>query len=148
MSTDPLPLDEWVPQAIDMMLAERVSFEHAAMTLGHAFPNHDEAARYMRRKSYRDAWERQQKLYYESKSSPAAHTKTIAIGKMIDDSDRLRQAGRFKEAAEILFSVAKAEGWVGPETTTNIFQDLSGQEIERLRDALAKRREATAPKPN
>jgi len=131
-----------------MMLAERVSFEHAAMTLGHAFENCDEAARYMRRKAYRDAWERQQRAYYESKANPAAHSKAINTGKMLDDSDRLRQAGRFKEAAEILFSVAKMEGWVGPETSTTIFQDLSGAEIERLRDALAKRREAASTKPN
>jgi len=148
VSTDPLPIDDWVPLAIDIMLNERVTFEHAALTLSHAFETHDEAARYMRRKSWRDAYDRQSRIFYESQGTTDAATKSRLVGEMLADARALRLAGRFKEANEATANAAKLLGYNTPDTNINLFQDLSGAEIERLRDALAKRREAASSKPN
>lgn len=136
-------LDWWVPQVIDAMLEERIPFHIAANQIGvyadHAMPA-EEGAAYCRRRAFKEAYAARSREFYANRSAPVNHSKAILTGKMLDHAETLSKIGKSKDAADILAQVAKIEGWTGPESTTTIFQDLSGSDFDRLRDALARKR--------
>lgn len=143
------PLDFWVPQVIDAMLEERIPFHIAANQLG-VYPDRgmtaEEGAAYCRRKAFKEMYAQRSRSYFADKAGPGNHTKSVLTGKMLDHAETLAKMGKVKESAEVLAQVAKIEGWTGPESTTTIFQDLSGSDFDRLRDALARKRAANESK--
>lgn len=125
------------------MLEERIPFLDAATILGVA-PAAGEppcdakwAGDCQRRKSWRDVYARVARQFYEAKASDSNHSKKILVGRMLSASEALRQMGKPKEEVEALAQVAKTEGWVGSETTVNLFSELSGADFARLRASLA-----------
>ena len=128
--------ESWYSRVASLMLVERLDFLQACLVEGIPMSPAD-ALKHQRRRSWRDAWEQQSRAYYEDKSSISAHSKSILKGKMLDNSERLTQAGKFKEAAEVLFQLAKVEGWVGAETSINFWDSLTGADITKLREKFA-----------
>lgn len=150
MSTE--PLDPWVPDVIDIMLSEHVPLHVAAARHGLLFNEQPmterDGAAYARRRAFKDLYERMSRAYFAAKAADSVHTKAVLTGKMLSQSEALSQAGKHKEAADVLAQVAKISGWVGPESTTTIFQDLSGADLQVLREKLAARLSAEQSKPS
>lgn len=144
----PKPLSDIDPQLIDIMVAERKTLLQAAAELGipsAAFGADDKltperaAASYIRRKPFRDLFAAATRTYYSDRANIASHDKTILIGKMLDNAERLSQQGKHKEASDVLAQIAKIEGWQGPESSVTIFSQLSGQDFGLLRERMAQR---------
>ena len=133
------PPDPWWREAARMMLEESVNLETAAASLGIPDITPQVAQNIKRRKAWRDLLSKESMLFFTGKAQPSAHSKSILIGKMLMDAELLRGQGRIKDAADVLFQVAKMEGWVGPETTTNIFQTLSGDNLAKLKEQFSKK---------
>ena len=64
---------------------------------------------------------------------------------MLALAEQLTSAGKLADAEEALFKVAKIEGWVGSETTNNIFASLSGADYAKIREQLAAKQAQAAP---
>lgn len=146
--SDPQELDTWAEQAILTALEERVPFHVAA---SYYLPNamtFEQGQQYQRRKAFREAWARISREFYKSKSSGATHDKSILTGKMLAHAEALSQAGKLKDAADVLAQVAKIEGWTGPESTTHIYQSLTGSDFEQWRQDIAERRSRKEHKVN
>jgi len=131
------PAPVWYEDAIRLMLEEpTLSLPDAVAALGIPASVQD-CLRHKRTRAWREAWERLSREWQEHQASPAVHTKAALVGRMKMDAEHLRRQGDFARAAEVESRIARVEGWTGPETTTNIFNDLSGSDFAALRAALA-----------
>jgi len=59
--------------------------------------------------------------------------------------DALEQQGRWKDAVDALFQIAKLDGMVGPETNISIFDSLSGLDFVALEERVARRAAEKSP---
>jgi len=133
-----LPGEPWYIDAIKLMIEERLDLATAASHFGQ-FLGPEDAANHQRRSAFKTLHDRLSKEYYENKSSPAQHSKIRLIGEMRDITQRLLEQGKLKEAADVITQTAKMEGMIGPESTTNIFQQLTGENFANIREALSKK---------
>lgn len=96
----------------------------------------EEAEVHERRKSFERAkWDAEHKYAAEIGSNPDWN-KTVLVGEMRIIATKLREMGEYKQAAEVLFSLAKITGDVGPDVQTNVFEGLSARELEDIRAKL------------
>jgi hypothetical protein len=87
-------------------------------------------------------WEARHRFFGELGADPN-FKKDAAIGKMLDLARKLEETGEFDKAADTLFKIAKMTGWVGPESTVNVFGELSDTDLRAIREKVASE---TAPK--
>ena len=134
----------WYTDIIEAMLNHRMTFEEAWAWVGQdpqvATPTF--VAGHVRRKEWRDLWARLERAFYAEKGSAPANTKELLVGKMSEDAKRLRELGKFKEAADIELNKAKVMGLVGETGTTNVFADLTGEGRRKLREIIAAKKAA------
>lgn len=136
MSRPPKPPDDWYAPVIRLMLEESIDFITAAAIHGQPL-DPSEADKHLRRSTFKATLAAMSRDFYENKSSPSQHSKSMLIGKMLEASQKLIQNGKLKESADVLAQVAKIEGWVGPESSVTIFQELSGADLGKLREVFA-----------
>lgn len=74
--------------------------------------------------------------YWAELGSDPERTKSSTIGQLQLLAQKLMDEGEYEKAAEVLFKIAKAEGWVGSESTVNVFQGLTAKEFTELRERL------------
>lgn len=141
MSNEPLETEQWLTEVVDLMLSERLPFLAASTIL---FPERTlsptDAAAIQRRTSFRNLLAAATRRYYAERGSPADTDKTVLVGSMMDDAKRLRDAGKPKEASEVVASAAKILGYVGADTNVNLFGEVSHADLQRkLSEVRAKR---------
>jgi len=136
--TLPLDPEPWYGPVIDLMLDEHVLFEQACQLLCINLKP-EEAVSHPRRQAFKKLLAQKQRRYVEDLAGPANHTKTVLVGRMLDAVQRLLDAGKVSDAAEVLFKVAKVEGWASGEGTTNVFGNLSGEQISAMREEVLKK---------
>lgn len=74
-----------------------------------------------------------------------AQDKAVLLGEMVALSRDLKRVGKWKDAADVLMNVAKAEGIAGGDTSVSIFNELSGSELQAAIAKVRERREALPP---
>jgi len=77
------------------------------------------------------------KFYRELAQDPN-RSKVSTIGQFLYLADRLTEKEQFDKAANILFQVAKLEGWTDSSTQINIFGDLSQKDLDSMRAKVKK----------
>jgi hypothetical protein len=82
-----------------------------------------------------------QKFYREIAQDPN-RSKVSTIGNFLYLADRLTDREQFDKAANILFQVAKLEGWLENNQTINVFGDLTAKDLAAMRAKVAKAAEA------
>jgi hypothetical protein len=87
-------------------------------------------------------WEARHRFFSELGSNPN-YKKESAIGKLLSLAEKLEVEGKFDSAAEVVFKIAKMNGWTGPESTVNVFGDLSQKDIDNIKKKLSKPSEMT-----
>ena len=138
----PKTSETWYSDAIRLMIEERLDFATAASFCGENLSPED-AANHQRRDAFKAIHVKISREYYENKSTPAQHSKSRLIGEMRDITQRLLLTNRLKEAADVITQTAKIEGFIGPESTTNIFSNLTGDDLVKMREALSKKKPET-----
>lgn len=141
-----VPSEPWYTDVIELMLLEHIPFGVAAAALNHPIDPKEELG-HLRRKSFREAFAAAEAKHFSSKGNALLQTKSILAGKMLDDAERLRLLGKFKEATEATEKGAKLLGYLSDSTNVNIFSDISGSEIEKMKEQLRQRRADEAAKP-
>jgi len=98
----------------------------------------DECNALLRRSTFqRVLWEARHRFFNEIGTNPNFKKET-AIGRLLTLAQKLEVEGKFDAAAEVVFKIAKMNGWTGPESTVNVFGDLSQKDIDSIRKKLSK----------
>ena len=117
----PVNLEDWHLEAIALMARTGVGLLQAATELGVRVTN-EEANRLLRKPSFQDALWQARHIYFSRLGSDPNWKKDTFVGKMLDLARKLEEEGQHDKAAEVMFKVAKAQNWVGPESTVNVFR--------------------------
>src|SRR6267378_2226148 len=132
-----LKLDDWLFEAASLMAQTGCSLSKAVTDLGRIV-SIDECNNILRRATFqRVLWEARHRFFSELGSNPN-YKKETAIGKLLSLAEKLEVEGKFDSAAEVVFKIAKMNGWTGPESTVNVFGDLSQKDIDSIRKKLSK----------
>src|SRR5437764_15433965 len=109
-------LEDWMMEAADMMARTGCSLSQAVTQMG-MVRSIEECNILLRRATFqRVLWEARHRFFSELGSNPN-YKKETAIGKMLSLAEKLEGEGKFDSAAEVVFKVAKMNGWTGTEST-------------------------------
>jgi|SRR5271157_893916 len=129
-------LDNWTLEAVQIMARSGCSLSQAATEMGVAVTA-DEINKVLKRSSFqRLLWQERHRYFSELGSDPN-WKKDTAIGKLLDLARKLEEEGEHDKASEVLFKIAKMSGWVGPESTVNVFGELSDADLKAIREKVA-----------
>lgn len=132
-----LKLEEWLLDAAELMARTGGSLKSAATDMGRII-SIDECNTILRRATFqRVLWEARHRYFTELGANPNFKKET-ALGKLLNLAEKLEGEGKFDSAAEVVFKIAKMNGWTGPESTVNVFGDLSQKDIDAIRKKLSK----------
>jgi hypothetical protein len=129
------PEAEWWQGAAELMAREGLAIEEAATRLKIAITS-PEARNVTRTKAFQQLLRTERNRYYRDIASNKEWSKATAVGILLDCSERLREAGEFDKAAEVILKAAKILGWVGIEGNVNVFAGMSGRELDDVRARL------------
>lgn len=130
-------LDDWLLEAAQLMAQTGCSLSQAATHL-QKIVSVDECNTILRRATFqRVLFEARHRWFSELGSNPN-YKKETAIGKLLALAEKLEIEGKFDSAAEVVFKIAKMNGWTGPESTVNVFGELSQRDIDNIRKKLSK----------
>jgi len=128
----PDKIEEWLPEAIELMARKGIDLEKAVTELNLGVSS-AEIVTIKRRKSFdRLLWEARHKYFNELATSPNFKKDTV-IGRLLGLAQKLEEDGQYDKAAEALFKAAKAAGFIGPEQTVSIFGELSQADIDVIK---------------
>ena len=129
--------EDWHLEAADLMARTGASLSQAVTQLG-LIKSMDECNALWRRSTFqRVLWEARHRFFNEIGTN-ANFKKETAIGRLLTLAQKLEVEGKFDAAAEVVFKIAKMNGWTGPESTVNVFGDLSQKDIDSIRKKLSK----------
>ncbi len=129
--------EDWHLEAADLMARTGASLSQAVTQLG-LIKSMDECNALWRRSTFqRVLWEARHRFFNEIGTNPNFKKET-AIGRLLTLAQKLEVEGKFDAAAEVVFKIAKMNGWTGPESTVNVFGDLSQKDIDSIRKKLSK----------
>jgi hypothetical protein len=128
----PVDLKDWQLEAVQLMARDGCSLQQAATILGERI-SVEEANRIIKKLSFQELlWEARHRYFGELGANPNWN-KQAAIGKLLDLARKLDEDGQFDKAAEVVFKIAKMSDWVGPESTVNVFGELSQADMDDIR---------------
>ena len=129
--------EDWLLGAIQLMARTGCSLIEAAIEL-QVVVSSEEAKTICRRSSFiRLLWEERHRYFSDIGSDPN-WKKDTAVGKLLALANKLEEAGKYGDASEVYFKIAKMSGWVGPESTVSVFGELSQRDMDAIRDKIAK----------
>lgn len=91
-----------------------------------------------RTKKFQEILRTQRNLYYKELALDGTLTKTAVEGQMIFAITKLLENGQYDKAVAAMMSLAKIKGWQTDSASVNIFQQMTGGDISKLKETLAK----------
>jgi hypothetical protein len=148
MSRKPEPLEEWMVDAIQLMIRENLSLRQAALQLEKQITP-QQADNIAGRVRFQDALEEARLDYYAEIGSNPKLTKEAVVGQIYQLASRLAADREDFKAADALLKLAKVQGWVGaePDSSWKVFSNLSQSNIDAVKESLRKQLEQ-APSPS
>lgn len=139
--------EDWLFEAATLMAQTGCSLSQAATHL-QRIVTIDECNAVLRRSTFqRVLWEARHRFFSELGTNPN-YKKETAIGKLLALSEKLEVEGKFDAAAEVVFKIMKANGWTGPESTINVFGDLSQKDIDNIKKKISQGLQSNAQSTN
>lgn len=135
----PVDLQEWHLEAAMCMARTGQSLGQVATELGQKLTV-DEAAALLRKVSFQRLLFEERNRYFALLGADPNFKKETAVGKMLDLAKKLEEVGEFDRAADTIFKVSKMQGWVGPESTVNVFGELSQKDLDDIKEKIAKQK--------
>ena len=125
-------LENWMFEAAEIMVRESKSLPQAVTDLGISLSTLECKKVEKRPSFHRLLWDARNKWSKEVADIPS-RGKQSTIGMLQFLAQKLQDDGQYEKAAEVLFKLAKLEGWVGNESTVNVFGNLSNADLEKLK---------------
>lgn len=133
----------WFVQAAEEMIRNGLNLRMAAVEVGHEL-SPEEAERITKSKDFQEIFRNERNKYHAAIGNDPSRTKSVMIGMMWAQAEKLATEGESEKAALVLEKIAKLEGWGGNESNINIFAGLSAKDIA---EAKRKLQESTDPEP-
>jgi hypothetical protein len=118
--------------AAEIMVREGKSLPQAITDLGISLSSIETKKVQLRPTFQRLLWDARNRWNREIADVPT-RSKQSTIGQLQIIAQKLVEEGNYDKAAEVLFKLAKLEGWVGNENTVNVFGSLSNADLEKLK---------------
>lgn len=96
----------------------------------------EEAANLFRTKGFQRLLRSERNRYYAEVGQDIEWRRKTAIGMLLHCAKSLIENGEFDKAAEVILKASRVEGWLGAETSVNVFAGLSQKEIDQLRSKI------------
>lgn len=132
----------WYADAADRMVREGKSLPQVLSELMVSTTTEEAQAIFKTRKFQTLLWTARHKYHQELAQNPE-RTKQAALGQMVICIQGLMEKGEWDKAVEAILKLAKVEGWVGAETSVNVFQELKGEQFEELKRRALERLKAS-----
>ena len=113
------------------MAREGVTLREAATRLKAAISTED-AANLFRTKGFQRLLRQERNRYFAEVGQDGEWRRKTAIGMLLHCCQQLMQNGEFDKAAEVILKASRVEGWLGSETSVNVFAGLSQRELDSL----------------
>lgn len=141
------PSEVWYEKAAEMVVRQGLSLRQAAAELGVAITSEEAEAISKRKVFQRVLWTKRNEYFNEIANEPG-RTKSSALGLLVFLAQKLIEEGNYDKAAEVIYKLMRAEGWVGNENAVNVFANVSVEEIaaakKRLEEQLERERRPSA----
>ena len=129
------PEQPWYLEAADIMVRQGKNLRQAAQDLNVSLTV-EEADTLFRRKSFQAVVRQARLRFHQEVANDPGRCKATLIGNLLIIAQALTDEGDHKKAAEVLFQVAKIEGYVGSESNVNIFANLNAENFAELRNRI------------
>lgn len=136
----------WLEQAIDAMVRQGISLRQAAADLGQVLSPEEAEDAFRRRSFSRLLWAARNRYFVEIAEDPE-RTKAAKVGQLEILAKKLDDQGDFDKSAEVIFKIAKIEGWLTPDSTVNVYGSLTAKELADVRKAVQEGKSPATP-PN
>ena len=120
----------------ELMAREGLTLREAATRLSLQLDS-VEAANLFRTKGFQKLLQTERYRFFREIAGDPEWSKRTAIGQMLYANQRLMEQGEYSQVIEGVLKVAKLEGWVGSESTVNIFGGVSQEDINQMKVQLA-----------
>lgn len=128
-------IEDWNLEAVQIMARSGCSLAQAVTELGMAITA-EEINRTLKRPSFQKLLLEARDRHFSELGSDPKFGKDTIIGHLRDQARKLDEEGEHDKASEVLFKVAKMAGFVGPESTVNVFADLSNADLMAIREKI------------
>src|SRR5690242_1202712 len=114
------------------MVRQGITLRQAAADLGQMLTVEEAEDAFRRRSFTRLLWAARNRWFAEIAEDPE-RSKAAKIGQLEILAKKLEDEGAHDKAAEVIFKIAKIEGWLTPDSTVNVFGSLSAKEFAEVR---------------
>jgi hypothetical protein len=129
------PEETWFQKAAEKIAREGKTLYAACLELEIPITSR-EAENVFRTKAFqRVLWAERQRFAKELANEPERN-KSSLVGQMLFAAQQLLNEGKFDKAAEVLFKLARIEGYVGNETQVTVIGQLTQTEIDAAKERL------------
>lgn len=125
----------WFVAAAEEMVRNGLNLRMAAVEVGHEL-SPEEADRVSRSRDFQEIYRNERNKYHAAIGNDPSRTKSVMIGMMWAQAERLALEGEAEKAALVLEKIAKLEGWGGNDSNINIFAGLSAKDITEAKRKL------------
>jgi hypothetical protein len=132
-----LKLEDWQIEAIRLMVQSGKSLKASAAEL-QVIISVDEANQILRRTAFQKALQEEKHRYFNELGSNPNFRKETAIGRLLRNAEKLELNEKWADAAEVIYKICKMQGWTGPESTVNVFGELSQRDLDEIKEKLQK----------
>lgn len=129
----------------ELIAREGITLREAATRLKFAITS-EEAGNLFRTKGFQRLLRAERNRYFAEVGQDIEWRRKTAIGMMLHCVQQLIEHGEFDKAAEVILKAARVEGWLGAETSVNVFAGLTQKELDSLQSKIKEK--ATAPTAN
>lgn len=133
----PVQIPDWLHEAIAQMVRTGCSLKQATIELELDIPNVDIVYQSHRAIFLSLLWEARHRYFAQLARSPEFQKDSV-VGKLLVLAQKLEEEGAHEKSADVLFKLAKVQGYVGPESTVSVFGSLSQQDLSSIREKLSK----------
>lgn len=139
-----MPVESWYQKAAKLMVAKGLNLFAATQALDLGIRK-IEAERIEDSEEFREVLHGERNRFYKALANDPARSRATAVGQLLFCIEKLIAKDGYDKAVEAIFKLARLEGWAQDQVVQNIFGDLSGDAIARLKQQYANK---TAAKPN
>jgi hypothetical protein len=137
---------DWQPEAVELMARENISLREAATRLQIPLTS-QEIITVSKRASFQKALRAAQNAHFQEIAADPSYSRRSVIGKMLFFIERLSDEGEYRDAVEGLLKVARVEGWLNETPNINVFNNLTDQELNAIKQRAAERVLAAGTSP-
>ena len=125
------PSLDWYPRAARIMIREGKPLYKVLIELDRPVKP-SEAEAISRTGAFQEHLRIERNLLYRELANDPSRGRNTAVGMLIHAINMMLEAQQWDKATKGIMDLAKLEGWTN-DNTVNIFQDLTGKDLETLR---------------